>query len=398
MNTEKKLIPIRRFPDFKNSEEWSERSFGDCLDYEQPQPYLVHSDSYKKSGIPVLTAGKTFILGYTDEATGIYNNIPVIIFDDFTTASKFVDFPFKAKSSAMKMLKNRSGYDLRFMFEAIQNYEFEPKDHQRHWISIFSRFKTLVPSYSEQQKIADCISSIDSCIASINEKIEKLKAHKKGLMQKLFPQNGRIVPEYRFPEFESAGEWKEYSMEDIFEIKNGYTPSKSNPQFWEDGTIPWFRMEDIRKNGHILSDAIQHITPNAVKGKGLFPAYSIILATSATIGEHALIIVDSLANQQFTFLTKRESFDCKLDMLYFHYYMFIIDEWCKRNTNSGGLLSVNMSAFKQLMIPFPQLNEQKKIAKCLFSIDKIINHSSKKKYLIEQHKKGLQQQLFPVSK
>ena len=116
----------------------------------------------------------------------------------------------------MKMLQNRSGYDLRFMFEAIQNYKFEPKDHQRHWINIFSQFKIFVPSYSEQQKIADCLSSIDSYISSINEKIEQLKAHKKSLMQKLFPQNGQTVPEYRFPEYKSAGVWKEIKFGDVF--------------------------------------------------------------------------------------------------------------------------------------------------------------------------------------
>lgn len=90
------------------------------------------------------------------------------------------------------------------------------------------------------------------------------------------------------------------TMEEIFEIRNGYTPSKNNPDFWENGTIPWFRMEDIRQNGRILSDAIQHITPAAIKGKGLFPVNSIIIATTATIGEHALVIADSLANQRFT--------------------------------------------------------------------------------------------------
>lgn len=251
-------------------------------------------------------------------------------------------------------------------------------------------------SLEEQHKIADCLSSIDSYISSINEKIEQLKAHKKSLLQKLFPQNGKTVPEYRFPEFEKDGAWGKEAMENIFEIRNGYTPSKSNPQFWEGGTIPWFRMEDIRKNGHILSDAIQHVTPSAVKGKGLFPAYSIILATTATIGEHALIIVDSLANQQFTFLTKRESFDSKLDMLYFHYYMFIIDEWCKQNTNSGGLLSVNMPAFKQLMVPYPQPTEQKKIAECFSSIDKTIISYAQKTSLLKQQKTGLIQQLFPT--
>ena len=154
-------------------------------------------------------------------------------------------------------------------------------------------------------------------------------------------------------------------------------------------------MEDIRLNGHILSDSIQHITPDAVKGSGLFPAYSIIVATTATIGEHALIIVDSLANQRFTFLTKRKSFENKVDMLYFHYYMFLIDEWCKHNTNSGGLLSVNMPAFKNLQIPIPPLPEQRKIASCLSTMDDQINAYTEKVGLLGQYKKGLMQRMFP---
>lgn len=210
-------------------------------------------------------------------------------------------------------------------------------------------------------------------------------------------ENKKYIPAFRFPEFQNDGEWVTDTMEIIFDIKNGYTPSKSNPSFWDNGTIPWFRMEDIRKNGHILSDSIQHVTPSAVKNAGLFPAYSIIVATTATIGEHALIIVDSLANQQFTFLTKRKSFDDKLDMMYFHYFMFIIDEWCKKNTNAGGLLSVNMDSFKKLTIPYPaSLSEQKKIAGCFVSIDKEIDATKRKLNLLKGHKKGLMQRLFPA--
>ena len=210
-------------------------------------------------------------------------------------------------------------------------------------------------------------------------------------------ENKKYIPALRFPEFQNDGEWKADTMETIFDIKNGYTPSKSNLSFWDNGTIPWFRMEDIRKNGHILSDSIQHVTPAAVKNAGLFPAYSIIVATTATIGEHALIIVDSLANQRFTFLTKRKSFDNKLDMMYFHYFMFIIDEWCKRNTNAGGLLSVNMDSFKKLTIPYPSsLSEQKKIADCFVSIDKEIDATKRKLELLKEHKKGLMQRLFPA--
>ncbi|MBQ9213133.1 MAG: restriction endonuclease subunit S [Bacteroidales bacterium] len=207
--------------------------------------------------------------------------------------------------------------------------------------------------------------------------------------------NKQYTPELRFPEFHD--DWQVYTMETIFVMKNGYTPSKSNPKFWENGTIPWFRMEDIRQNGTILSDSIQHITPDAVKNSGLFPAYSIILATTATIGEHALIIVDSLANQRFTFLTKRKSFDNLIDMMYFYHYMFIIDEWCKSNTNAGGLLSVNMPALKKLQIPIsPIIAEQRKIALCLSSLDDLIKSVGDKIELLKQHKKGLMQKLFPI--
>lgn len=151
------------------------------------------------------------------------------------------------------------------------------------------------------------------------------------------------------------------TMEEVFEIRNGYTPSKNNPDFWEGGTIPWFRMEDIRQNGRILSDAIQHITPAAIKGKGLFPANSIIIATTATIGEHALVIADSLANQQFTNLTVRKSLSACLLPKFVFYYMFVIDEWCKKNVNAGNFASVDMKRFKKLDFPLPPIEVQTEI-------------------------------------
>lgn len=155
------------------------------------------------------------------------------------------------------------------------------------------------------------------------------------------------------------------TMEEVFEIRNGYTPSKNNPDFWEGGTIPWFRMEDIRQNGRILSDAIQYITPAAIKGKGLFPANSIIIATTATIGEHALVIADSLANQQFTNITVRKSLSACLLPKFVFYYMFVIDEWCKKNVNAGNFASVDMKRFKKLDFPLPPIEVQTEIVRIL---------------------------------
>ncbi|GAA6833063.1 restriction endonuclease subunit S [Helicobacter pylori] len=155
------------------------------------------------------------------------------------------------------------------------------------------------------------------------------------------------------------------TLEEVFEIKNGYTPSKNNPEFWEKGTIPWFRMEDIRENGRILKDSIQHITPKALKGKKLFPKNSIIISTTATIGEHALLIVDSLANQQFTFLSKKANCGIALDMKFFFYQCFLLGEWCKKNTNVSGFASVDMTAFKKYKFPIPPLEVQQEIVKIL---------------------------------
>ena len=154
---------------------------------------------------------------------------------------------------------------------------------------------------------------------------------------------------------------------DVFEMRNGYTPSKNNPDFWEGGTIPWFRMDDIRENGRILSDSIQHITPSAIKGKGLFEANSFILATTATIGEHALIIADSLANQQFTNLKVRKSLSNLLVTKFIYYYMFIVDDFCKRNTNVSGFASVDMDKLKKMPFPIPPIEVQEEIVRILDS-------------------------------
>lgn len=140
----------------------------ELLDYEQPTKYLVSSKDYDNANpTPVLTAGQTFILGYTDETTGIYradSKEPVVIFDDFTTAFKWVDFPFKAKSSAMKMLTARDEKlaSLRFIYYAMQGIGFVPKDHARHWISQYSKFEVALPPIEVQQEI---VSILDRFVA-----------------------------------------------------------------------------------------------------------------------------------------------------------------------------------------------------------------------------------------
>ncbi|MEY3501741.1 MAG: hypothetical protein RL308_3414 [Bacteroidota bacterium] len=179
-----------RFKDENGNDfpEWEEKSLGDCLDYEQPTNYLVASTEYNdKFQTPVLTAGKTFILGYTDEINGIYkDNLPVIIFDDFTTATQFVEFPFKAKSSAMKILKAKEQINIKFVFEAMKMMKYEVGGHERHWISKFTYIEMQLPSLNEQTHIANFLNSIDDKINHCGEQIAKMEVWKKGLLQEMF--------------------------------------------------------------------------------------------------------------------------------------------------------------------------------------------------------------------
>ena len=198
----------------------------------------------------------------------------------------------------------------------------------------------------------------------------------------------RLVPQLRFPEFQDTGKWEGVSLGGemgLCELRNGYTPSKDNTNYWRDGVIPWFRMEDIRENGRILNDAIQHITIEAVKGK-LFEANSVIMSTSATIGEFALITTTYLANQRFTNLCIRKSSRKNVDVFFFFYYCYQISKWCKRNTNLGGLLSVNVENLKKYKLYIPTNKyEQQKIADCLHSLDDYIAATTQKLEQLKLH-------------
>ncbi len=170
-------------------------------------------------------------------------------------------------------------------------------------------------------------------------------------------------------------EWKK--LGEVFETRNGYTPSTNNQEFWDDGTIPWFKMEDIREKGRILSDSINHITAKAIKGKGLFKANSVILSTSATIGEHALITVEHLSNQRFTNFYPQKEYIQKLDMKFVYYYFYIIDSWCKEHTVQGNFAGVNMTELYNCTIPVPPLATQHSIVSILDKFTALIENIEK---------------------
>jgi type I restriction enzyme S subunit len=157
-------------------EEFSEVEWlplGDLISYEQPGAYLVSSKNYSPSfETPVLTAGKTFILGFTDELDGIYpasKSEPVIIFDDFTTSMQWVDFPFKAKSSAMKMLTaNNSEVSLRYLWFQMKTIDYTPFEHSRQWIGTYSNFLIPVPPIKEQLRVVEVLNKLEALVGNID--------------------------------------------------------------------------------------------------------------------------------------------------------------------------------------------------------------------------------------
>ena len=179
------LVPEIRFRGYEGI--WVEKEFGSIFNYERPDNYIVFSDKYSdKYKTPVLTANKAFILGHTNE-TRTFNGT-CIIFDDFTLDSKFVDFPFMVKSSALKILtiQNKNNDEIRFAFYNLVNKKFEIMGHARHYISVVQKTKVLTPSISEQVKISNYFKNLDELMNNYETQINKLQNIKKAFLSKMF--------------------------------------------------------------------------------------------------------------------------------------------------------------------------------------------------------------------
>ena len=153
-------------------EEWTVCTLEDIVDYEQPQAYIVQSTDYKSQyKTPVLTAGKSFIIGYTNEAEGIFTDLPVIIFDDFTTDSKFVDFPFKVKSSAMKILHVKEEVNIQYVCWYMSITRLIGDTHKRYWISEYSKLQIPIPPRKEQDRIIYKINELFEILDNISAEL-----------------------------------------------------------------------------------------------------------------------------------------------------------------------------------------------------------------------------------
>lgn len=183
--------------------ELKEYELGELLPYEQPSAYIVESTDYNDSyKTPVLTAGKSFILGYTNETEGIFDKLPVIIFDDFTTVTQYVNFKFKVKSSAMKILNINTELVLpKYIFYRMQTIQFDYSTHKRYWIQQYSKIKVSIPPLSEQERIVthieELFSELDKAVETLQTTKQQLAVYRQAVLNEAF-SNSESWPQYEF--------------------------------------------------------------------------------------------------------------------------------------------------------------------------------------------------------
>ena len=256
------------------------------------------------------------------------------------------------------------GYLFHYMGPVFKKIEKETAGGSVKHLSakVINNILIPIPSLSGQSRIVSILDTFTSSISNLKQQIEERRKQYEYERELLLDLEGKEGVEMK-------------KLGEVCEIKNGYTPSTKKPEFWENGSIPWFTLEDIRKNGRILSDAIKHITPTGVKKSGLFPQNSIIVSTTATIGEYALITRDFLCNQQISCISVKEATRGKLLPKYLYYLSNSIGNWCKKNVNGGGsLLIVSTSKLNNLFIPLPPLSTQSRIVSILDTFEQSISN------------------------
>ncbi|MBZ0067813.1 MAG: restriction endonuclease subunit S, partial [Thiobacillus sp.] len=245
---------------------------------------------------------------------------------------------------------------------------------------------------AEQQKIAECLSSVDELMAAQARKVEALKTHKKGLMQQLFPREGETQPRLRFPEFKNAGEWECKTLKDIAKITSGSTPLRSNPEFFAQGSIPWVKTTDL--NNSFIVDTEEKITPKA-KAR-VNPAGSVLIAMYGgfnQIGRTGCLSFPAATNQAISVL----ALDRKAAMPAYvlAWLNAKVEDWKRIASSSRKDPNITGSDVAKFTIVLPELDEQQRIASCLSSLDALITAETQKLEALKTHKKGLMQQLFP---
>jgi len=345
---------------------WPTKKLGEVLNYEQPSKYIVRSKDYSDDyETLVLTAGKTFILGKTNEEDHIFpaNKLPVIIFDDFTTAIQFVDFPFKVKSSAMKILHARKGIaDIKYFFYLMQTIKINHATHKRYWISEYSNIEIPLPPVEEQRRI---VKKIEELFTKIDE-AQKLRAESKAATDSLLAAELHKI----FEEGKKKG-WEEKELGSLFEITSSKRVFQSE---WQDYGVPFYRARELVN----LAGGRPFKNPIFVS-ENMYEKYK----EKYGVPNEGDILVTGVGTLGVTYLVKKEDKFYFKDgnIIWFKMKEVVIPEFvdcffksdCLKDQiqqNAGGatVKTFTIKTAKKIKIPLPPLAEQKKIVRHLDSL------------------------------
>ena len=346
--------------------EWKE--LGEVVDYEQPTKYIVSSKSYADSyEIPVLTAGQSFILGYTNEKDGIYHaskNNPVIIFDDFTTSKQWVDFKFKVKSSAMKMLTIKDEFKnevlLRYVWHYLGTITYKPDQHGRQWIGTYSKFLVPIPPLKLQEKIVQILDKFTDYVTELTSELTSRKKQYSFYRDKLLSFEDEIY----------QVEWKSLSevAKDFGRGKSKHRPRNDARLYG--GDIPFIQTGDIREAGKWIENYSQTYSAFGLQQSKQWEKGTLCITIAANIAETGLLgfdacfpdsIIGFVANPKFA-ITE-----------YVYYYLNSIKDYLANKSYGSAQDNLNLSTFSSLKIPVPSLEIQSRIVQVLDNFVMVCN-------------------------
>ncbi len=372
---------------------WQTKKLGEVLEYEQPTPYIVSSKSYKDDyETPVLTAGKSFVLGKTKEKNGIFpaKDLPVIIFDDFTTATKFVDFPFKVKSSAMKILRPvKEVSDAKFLFYMMQNIAFDHTGiHKRYWISEYSNIEVPIPSISEQKRIVKKLDEVFEKVTKAKESAEKNLQNSKELFES-YLQSVFAPPSLKLRTGkESYGKgWEAKTLEEV-SLQFGRGKSKHRPRNDKKlygGKYPFIQTGDIRNSNHLITQYSQTYNDVGLKQSKLWPKGTICITIAANIAETGILDFDACFPDSVIGLVVNPKI-AHSDFVEYLLQSFKVR--LKAKGKGSAQHNINMATFEHELFPFPPLEEQKTIVK---KLDALSMETKKLEKIYEQKSADLEE-------
>jgi restriction endonuclease S subunit len=347
---------------------WELEKFENILDYIQPTPYIVGSTEYSDDyQTPVLTAGKSFVLGKTNEVKGIFNSLPVIIFDDFTTANKFVNFPFKVKSSAMKILKPKTELvNIKFVFYYMQTVRITFDTHKRYWISVFSKLTIPSPPLNEQlaivSRIDELLSDLDNSKKQLLTAQQQLQVYRQSLLKAAF--EGKLTNK-NLKDRELPKGWKRAEMKEVTKkIQIGPFGTQLHKEDYIEKGIPLINPMHIQ-DGNIKADYSYSITrekrdslPNYILLEG-----DIIMGRRGEMGRCGLVKKKESGWFCGTGSLYFRPNQTQLDSQFIFYYLNSqpVKKYLDENAGGTTMANLNLKIVNEIPIFLPSLLEQKQI-------------------------------------